>query len=56
MPREKILPVMTTRFMKELELMNIVDQTKLHAFLDKLQRSYDQRITYHNDLHGADVM
>ena len=47
---------MTTRFMKELELMNIVDQTKLHAFLDKLQRSYDQRITYHNDLHGADVM
>ena len=47
---------MTLKFMNELELMNIVDHGKLNNFLEKVQRTYDQRITYHNDLHGADVM
>jgi hypothetical protein len=56
MPREKILPVMTTKFMNDLELMNIVDHTKLGNFLVKLQNTYQTEITYHNDLHGADVM
>jgi len=28
----------------------------LNFFLEKIQGTYDTRITYHNDLHGADVM
>ena len=56
MPREKILPVMATKFMNDLELTNIVDQGKLANFLVKLQSLYLPKITYHNDLHGADVM
>ena len=56
MQRETILPVLTTKFMNDLELMNIVDQSKLANFLVKLQGQYLTKITYHNDLHGADVM
>ena len=36
--------------------MNIVDVDKLQKFLNIVQKTYDTRITYHNDLHGADVM
>ena len=56
MPRGKILPVMTLKFMGDLQLMNIVDHEKLQKFLNMVQKTYDPRITYHNDLHGADVM
>ena len=32
------------------------DQKRLGNFLNKVSYSYHNKITYHNDLHGADVM
>ncbi len=54
--REKVLPVLTLKFMNDLGLTRVVNQPKLNKFLDKVQKTYDTRITYHNDLHGTDVM
>ena len=33
-----------------------IEETKLEKFLDKIQCTYQENLTYHNDLHGADVM
>ena len=32
-----------------------IDFDKLGHFLKAIQRGYRQKVTYHNDLHGADV-
>ena len=33
-----------------------VDQEKMGNFLNKITQTYFQGLSYHNDLHGADVM
>ena len=33
-----------------------IEESKLEKFLDKIQSTYYEKLTYHNDLHGADVM
>jgi len=39
-----------------MNLVEIVDEGKLGVFLNKVQTTYDSKVTYHDDLHGADVM
>lgn len=41
---------------KEMNLLDLIDQNKLGLFLHKIQATYNVKVPYHNDLHGADVM
>jgi len=47
---------MTFNAFQEMNLLEIVDGDKLGSFLNKAQSTYDTKVAYHNDLHGADVM
>lgn len=50
------MPVMTYKALADMSLLDILDEDKLGMFLNKVQSTYDSRVTYHNDLHAADVM
>ena len=60
--RRKVLPVMTMNALYRMGLMSSafggyrIEEGRLEKFLDKIQCTYLENLTYHNDLHGADVM
>jgi len=48
--------MMATYAIMSLDLNNMVNTAKIPAFTKKIFSTYSQDVTYHNDLHGADVM
>lgn len=53
--REKLFPLIGNEVFRALDLINIIDSTKLTSFLYELRNNYIASNPYHNDRHGADV-
>jgi hypothetical protein len=47
---------MVVHSINTFELQSLVDENRIGKFLSRIYKTYRQDITYHNDLHGADVM
>ena len=54
--RKIFLPVVSLKIIFGCDLRPIVNDDKLVDFLTKVQSTYMTDVSYHNDLHGVDVM
>lgn len=53
--REKSFVLIGKELFRSMDLMNIIDNTKLDSFLCELRNNYISSNEYHNERHGADV-
>ena len=57
--REKALPFLALYLIRQLpewpETLQNILENRLVAFLNAVQQGYKSNVTYHNDLHAADV-
>ena len=53
----KSMTFMSVEIFKRLEFFNkkIISEDKLKKFVNEIVKGYDRKVTYHNDLHAADV-
>ena len=54
--RPHVIKLTVMKALKDLDLFGMIQNDSLVAFLRKISRTYDYKVQYHNDLHGADVM
>ena len=54
--RPHVIKLTVTKAVKDLGLLSMIQNDSLVAFLRKISGTYDYKVQYHNDLHGADVM
>lgn len=52
------LSFLSLEIFKKLDFFNkkIINEDRFKKFVDKVTKGYDRNVTYHNDLHAADVL
>jgi|LauGreDrversion4_2_1035121.scaffolds.fasta_scaffold601477_3 hypothetical protein len=52
------LSILSLEIFKKLDYFNkkLLNEDRLKKFVDKVSKGYDRNVTYHNDLHAADVL
>ncbi len=52
------LTIISVEIFKKLDYFNkkLLNEDRLKKFVDKVTKGYDRNVTYHNDLHAADVL
>jgi hypothetical protein len=51
------LPVMSFNIMSKYQFFdNLIPHEKFQSFITEIVNGYDRKVSYHNDLHGADVL
>jgi hypothetical protein len=55
--RKQALTLLTSHCMSNLNLFSIltINQSHFNTFMNKIQSGY-QKVKYHNDIHGTDVL
>lgn len=53
--RDTTFPLLAWKIMDNLGLIEICNEEKFACFIDKIYLKYSRDVSYHNDIHGADV-
>ena len=55
--RSRTMKIIATKILRDSGInKGMINEVPMSNFLSKISKTYNQKIEYHNDLHGADVM